>query len=122
MAKKTPVPEPAYELSDRVTRQASLHVYQRDPRAPLMRPLRIYALDPSVSDRVGGVATVLVPFETLEPGPIGSLFEVDWKGAPAPLAAEALNLDDPYLLLSSGLTPTPSNGQFHLQMAYAVCN
>lgn len=122
MAKKTSPPERAYELSDRVTRQASLRPYQRDPRAPLVRPLRIYALDPSVSDRVGGVATVLVPYETLEPGPIGSLFKIDWNGAPAPLVAEALNLDDPYLLLSSGLTPTPSNGQFHLQMAYAVCN
>ena len=93
------------------------------PRAPLVRPLRIYTLDPSVSDRMGGVATVHVPYEKLEPGPIGSLFAVNSIGAPAELmAAEALDLDDPYLLLSSGLSPTPTNGRFHLQMVYAVCS
>ncbi len=27
-----------------------------------------------------------------------------------------------YLLLSSGLSPTPPNGRFHLQMVYAVCS
>ena len=39
------------------------------------------------------------------------------RSRPAPL-----DLDDPMLLLSSGLTPTPSNGRFHLQMVYAVCS
>ena len=53
-----------------------------------MRPLRIYTLDPSVSDRVGGVATVLVPYEKLEPGPIGALFAVNSLGAPEELQAE----------------------------------
>jgi hypothetical protein len=68
------------------------------------------------------VATVLVPYEKLDPGPVGSLFAVNYQGAPAPLTAEALNLDEPHLLLSSGLTPSPSNGRFHLQMVYAVCS
>ena len=86
------------------------------------RPLRIYTLDPSVSDRIGGVATVSVPYEKLEPGPIGSLFKIVSDGAPAPLRAEALDLDDPNLLLSSGLSPSPANGLFHLQMVYAVCS
>jgi hypothetical protein len=121
MAKKTPTPVP-YEVSDRVAQQAAVRPYQRDRHAPLVRPLRIYTLDPSVSDRLGGVATVLVPYEKLEPGPIGSLFKVDWERAPAPLEAGPLDLDDPHLLLSSGLTPTPSNGRFHLQMVYAVCS
>ena len=76
-----------------------------------------------MSDRLGGVATVLVPYEKLEPGPIGSLFDVnsDGRAGGAP-AAEALDLDDPHLLLSSGLSPTPTNGRFHLQMVYAVCS
>jgi hypothetical protein len=72
MTKKTPPPVRAYEVSDRVPRQAAVRAYQRDRRAPLVRPLRIYTLDPSVSDRLGGVATVLVPYEKLERGPIGS--------------------------------------------------
>ena len=113
---------PAFEVSERVPQQASVRAYQRDARAPLHRPLRIYTLDPSVSDRVGGVATVLVPYEKLKPGPIGSLFAVDVRGVPKPLVAEALDLDEPHLLLSSGLTPSPSNGRFHLQMVYAVCS
>ena len=85
--KKTPAPViQAYDVSDRVRFQAAVRPYQRDPRAPLVRPLRIYTLDPSVSDRLGGVATVLVPYEKLEPGPIGSLFAVNSQGAPEELA------------------------------------
>src|SRR5687768_6998446 len=109
-----------YEVSERVARQASIRPYQRERGAPLLRPLRIYTLDPSVSDRLGGVATVMVPYEKLEPGPSGSIFRVVADGAPAPLRAAPLDLDAPALLLSSGLTPTPANGDFHLQMVYAV--
>jgi hypothetical protein len=112
----------AFEISERVVRQALVRPYRRGRHAPLVRPLRIYTIDPSVSDRLGGVATVEVPYEKLEPGPAGSLFQVSSDGAPAPLEATPLDLDDPELLLSSGLTPTPSNGGFHLQMVYAVCS
>ena len=122
MAKKRPAALDAFEVSARVPQQAALRPYKRDMRAPLVRPLRIYTLDPSVSDRTGGVATVLVPYEKLETGPIGSLFAVDSTGAPEPFHVEPLDLDDPHLLLSSGLTPSPSNGQFHAQMVYAVCS
>jgi hypothetical protein len=120
-AKKEAVPVQLFEVSDRVSRQALVRRAPRDRRAPLSRPLRIYTLDPSVSDRMGGVAIVQVPYEKLEAGPIGSLFHIKGDRAPKPLQAEALDLDDPYLLLSSGLTPSPANGQFHLQMVYAVC-
>ncbi len=115
-------PVTAYEVSDRASRQALIRPYQREPRAPVTRPLRIYTLDPSVSDRVGGVATVLVPYEPLAPGPVGSVFSVKWEGAPSPIESAALNLDEPYLLLSSGVSPSPANGKFHLQMVYAVCS
>jgi hypothetical protein len=84
--------------------------------------LRIFTLDPSVSQGIGGVATVDVPYEDLEPGPAGTLFQVEPKGVPSPLEADPLDLDDPYLLLRDGLAPSPANGQFHLQMVYAVCN
>lgn len=122
MAKKTSPASPLFELSSRVERQALTRPYRRLHGAPLLRPLRIYTLDPSVSHRVGGVATVGVPYEDLEPGPIGSLFEIDPTGAPKPLDAPPLDLDDPYLLMSGGLTPSPANGQFALQMVYAVCS
>ena len=120
--KRTPALVKAYEVSSRVPRQAQIRPYQRDPRAPVTRPLRIYTLDPSVSDRLGGVATVPVPYEPLLAGPIGSIFKVSWEGAPSPIEANALDLDDPYLLLSCGLSPSPATGRFHLQMVYAVCS
>jgi hypothetical protein len=112
----------AFEVSDRVALQARVRAPKRDVRGPGFRPLRIYTLDPSVSDRVGGVATVQVPYEKLEKGPIGSLFEIRCDGAPKEIVAEALDLDSPQLLLSSGLSPTPADGRFHLQMVYAVCS
>jgi hypothetical protein len=112
----------AFEISPRVARQALVRRYQRERDAPLTRALRIYTLDPSVSDRIGGVATVLVPYEKLEPGPIGSLFKVVTDGAPKLLRSQPLDLDEPYILLSSGLVPSPANGKFHPQMVYAVCS
>jgi len=112
----------AFEISERVAQQARLRPPRREPGGPVHRPLRIYTLEPSVSDRVGGVATVNVPYEKLEKGPLGALFDVRCDGAPRDLRAEALDLDDPHLLLSSGLSPTPANGRFHLQMVYAVCS
>jgi hypothetical protein len=121
-APKKAAPIVAYEVSERFVRQALVRPYQRDAHAPLSRPLRIYTLDPSVSDRFGGVATVQVPYEKLAPGPVGSLFEVRYERAPPPLRSAALDLDDPHLLLASGLAPTPSDGRFHLQMSYAVCS
>lgn len=111
-----------YQVSDRVARQAQVRSYQRQAGGPASRPLRIYTLDPSVSDRLGGVTTVQVPYEKLEPGPVGSLFAVSCEGAPALLKASVLDLDDPHLLLSSGLAPSPANGRFHPQMVYAVCS
>ena len=119
---KTKNPIQAFEISDRVKRQALARPYHRDPRGPRTRPLRIYTLDPSVSDRMGGTATVCVPYEKLAPGPIGALFKVVPDGGPKILRADALDLDDPHLLLSSGLAPSPADGRFHLQMVYAVCS
>ena len=114
----------AYEVSDRVARQASVRPYQRDSRAPLVRPLRIYTLDPSVSDRHGrrGDRARAVREARARPDRLA----VPGRSATArrqPLQRrQPLDLDDPHLLLSSGLSPTPANGRFHLQMVYAVCS
>lgn len=118
----TAPPVQAFEISPRVTHQAAGHPTARGGRAPRHRPLHIYTLDPSVSARLGGVATVRVPYEPLAPGPSGALFDIRCDDAPATLRATPLDLDDPHLLLSSGLSPTPSDGRFHLQMLYAVCS
>ncbi|MEP6689904.1 MAG: peptidase M4 [Gemmatimonadaceae bacterium] len=113
---------PTYEISSRVARQARTEPTRHVAGAPAVRPLRIYTLDPSVSYRLGGVATVSVPYEELEPGPVGRLFAVTCDKAPDPLTAEPLDLDQIALLLTSGLSPTPADGRFPLQMVYAVCS
>jgi hypothetical protein len=110
-----------YEISARVARQARTEPSHSTAGGPSVRPLRIYTLDPSVSYRLGGVAMVDVPYELLAPGPVGRLFSVDCGNVPHPLEAAPLDLDNPAFLLSSGIAPTPANGQFHLQMVYAVC-
>ncbi len=121
-AAKTEPPPVRFEVSRRVAQQALTRPFHRPSGSPLTRPLRIFALDPSVSHRVGGVATVDVPYEDLEPGPVGSLFQIDPTGAPKPLTASPLDLNDPYVLMHNGLTPSPADGRFVLQMVYAVCN
>jgi len=118
----TPPATPAFEIGARVERQALTRPYEHPPGAPQYRPLRIYTLDPSVSHRIGGTATVNVPYERLQKGPIGALFEIVASGAPGSSAVEPLDLDDPYLLMAGGLTPSPANEQFALQMTYAVCS
>ncbi|MEP6781190.1 MAG: peptidase M4, partial [Gemmatimonadaceae bacterium] len=113
---------PAYEISDRVARQSYTQPTRAVANAPANRPLRIFSLDPSVSYRLGGVATVNVAYENLEPGPIGRLFEVVGAQKPHDFAADPLNLDASEILMSSGLSPSPGNSQFHAQMVYAVCS
>jgi len=109
-----------FELSAQLPMVAKVRAFTRALDSPVVRPLRIYTLDPSVSDRSGGIATVQLPYETLKPGPIGSLFDVRIDKVPQPLASSALDLDDPHLLIGHGLAPSPSDGRFHLQMVYAV--
>lgn len=111
-----------YEISDRVARQARTQPSRRVLGAPSARPLRIFSLDPSVSYRLGGVATVNVPFEELTAGPAGRLFAVQGAAPPHAFAAAPLDLDAPALLMASGLSPSPANNQFHAQMVYAVCS
>lgn len=113
---------PSYEISPRVLGQALTAPSRQVPGEPAVRPLRIFSLDPSVSYRLGGVATVEVPYESLATGPAGRLFRVVCNKVPKEIHAEPLDLDDRALLLSHGLAPTPANGRFHLQMTYAVCS
>jgi hypothetical protein len=122
MARSATKTNTVFEISPRVARQALVKRFQRGPHTPLVRRLKIYTLDPSFSDRLGGIATVEVPYEELEAGPVGSLFKVITDGAPKVLRAAALDLNDAGLLLSGGLSPSPANGQFHPQMVYAVCS
>lgn len=60
-------------------------------------------------------AVLRIPWEPLQPGPVGEYVAVVDRDEFAPV-----NLDDPYVLARDGLTPSDGNLKFHQQMVYAV--
>jgi hypothetical protein len=109
----------SFRIGPGVERAARGRPYERRAEdEPLFRPLRIFALDPSQRKFDGAVATLKVPYEPLEPGPVGSIFEVDnFDGFQH---NRRVDLDDRFVLISDGLEPNPSDPRFHQQMVYAV--
>jgi hypothetical protein len=102
-----------------VGRAVEVGTHERASGEPIYRPLKIFALDPSVSKLEGATALVNVPFEPLDPGPVGSLFAV--SGVPKE-GEQPLDLEDPNILIRNGLDPSTANERFHDQMVYAVCS
>ncbi len=90
-------------------------------RAQPERPLKIYAFDPTRGRSLGNHMTVHVPYEPdLQPGPVGKYVAViDYDGIQKRYY-KPVNLNDPEILLSGGLSPNEANPQFHQQMVYAV--
>lgn len=95
-------------------------------RRPSRRPLRIFALDPMRIDRgaagtVTPVVTIHVPYEDdLKPGPRSRRLEViDYDGV-HDIFYKPIDLDDPWVLIRDGLTPSEIDPRFHQQMVYAV--
>lgn len=93
---------------------------------PARRPLRIFASDPMLARSPGNRLTIDIPNEPLESsstgsyGPIGSRFEViDYDGVHN-CFYPPVNLNDPAILMQSGLEPAESDPRFHQQMVYAV--
>jgi hypothetical protein len=77
---------------------------------PIYRPLKIFALGPSVSKLEGATALVNVPYEPLDPGPVGSLFAVSGvTEEDKKKGEEPLNLESKLRLrtLRKLLTPSP---------------
>src|SRR5215218_8633008 len=111
-----------FRIGAGVRRSARVAPYERKKTDPIYRPLRIYTLDAAESRLEGGVALVNVPYEALEPGPVGAVFRVDNHDGWQNLDYQRLDLDDPGVLIRNGLTPTPSDPRFHQQMVYAVCS
>src|ERR1041384_8601551 len=83
-------------------------------------PLKCYAFDPSHGKFFGNEMTLRVKYEKLLPGPVGERIAViDYDGANKKFY-KPVNLDDPSLLIASGISPTESDPRFHQQMVYAV--
>lgn len=109
-----------FVVSPAAIRVDAARPYERRPGDPLYRPLKIFTLDPSTSRLDGAIATLKVPYETLEPGPRGAVFDVDNDDGFQ--RNQRVDLDDPLVVMNDGLDPTPSDPRFHQQMVYAVAS
>lgn len=91
---------------------------------PTHRRLRIFTLDPTLAAQMEtrdlAAETVAVPWETLEPGPIGEYLEVVDIDAASGFAYAPADLSKPEVLAQDGLAPSEGSPQFHQQMTYAV--
>ena len=112
----------AFDIGAAVPRAVEGQWHDRQGDQPIYRPLKIFALDPSVSKLEGATAIVNVPYEPLKAGPVGTLFAVSGETEGEEQEHAPLNLDDPNILISSGLEPSTWEKRFHEQMVYAVCS
>jgi hypothetical protein len=91
---------------------------------PPYRRLRAYAFDPSLATQLDTALineTVLrVPWEPLQPGPVGEYLEVVDYDPASGCFYKPVDLEGPFLLAQDGLAPSEGNPHFHQQMAYAV--
>lgn len=96
----------------------------RSPSQPSSRRLRVYAFDPHLDTQIETAVinhmTAAVPWESLEPGPIGEYVEVIDYDPASQNWYPPVNLEHPHLLAQDGLAPSEGTPQFHQQMAYAV--
>jgi hypothetical protein len=89
---------------------------------PSRRPLRVYAFDPSVGRKLNNYMLVPVPYEKLQPGPVGSQLAVIDYDASNGRFYTPVDLDHPSVLIAGGLEPSESDPRFHQQMVYAVAS
>jgi hypothetical protein len=97
-----------------------------NPPRPPFRRLRGFAVDPSLATKLDTAhisqVTLAIPWEALQPGPVGEYLEVVDFDPGSRCYYEPVDLDDPRLLAQDGLAPSEGTPQFHQQMAYAVAS
>lgn len=92
--------------------------------APAHRLLQVFTFDPAVALDLDTAliahTSLSVPWEDLEPGPVGEYVEVVDRDPASECFYLPVDLDHPHLLAMDGLEPTEGDPQFHQQMVYAV--
>lgn len=92
--------------------------------SPFYRHLRGYSLDPGFSTRLDTAAindvVYRIPFEPLQPGPIGEYIEVIDFDPASGCWYEPVDLRDERIASQQGLAPSEGNPQFHQQFTYTV--
>jgi hypothetical protein len=89
---------------------------------PDIRPLQVFAFDPSVGRMLGNYMTLQLPYEDLRPGPVGDssrIAVVDYDASNDCYYAP-VDLNAPAVVMRDGLVPSESDARFHQQMVYAV--
>jgi hypothetical protein len=93
-------------------------------RTPTYRFLRGYCLDPGFSTRLDTAqineVVYRIPFESLQPGPVGEYVEVMDFDPPSNCWYEPVDLSDERVSSQHGLAPSEGSPQFHQQFVYAV--
>ena len=88
------------------------------------RRLRGYAFDPGLSQQFEMAAmneiVFRVPWETLEPGPVGEYFEVIDHDPASKAFYAPVDLNKGLIVGADGLDPNEGDPQFHQQFVYAV--
>ena len=101
------------------------HALNPRPPRPARRRLRVYAYDPSLGIQLETLglneALLDVVWEhELQPGPVGEYLEVVDIDPPSQCCYAPVDLNNPAVLVSNGLSPQETNPQFQQQMVYAV--
>ncbi len=104
--------------------ETPLHASHQLLPSPVFRKLRVFAVDPGLTARfetaVMNETTLYLPWEQLEPGPIGEYVAIVDEDDKGNLLYDPVDLNRPDLLAQDGLTPSDGGPHFHQQMAYAV--
>jgi hypothetical protein len=89
---------------------------------PVVRPLQVYAVDPSTGKNADNETIVHVPWEPLLPGPTGRKIAVIDYDAANKCYYSPVDLEDPRLLANNGFDPSEADPRFHQQMVYAIAS
>src|SRR5947208_1111276 len=93
------------QLSDGVELPSTRPLRQLVPE-PVFRKLRVFAMDPGLTARfetaVMNEMTLRLPWEALQPGPVGEYVEVVYKDNQGTLLYDPVDLDYPDLLARDG--------------------
>lgn len=84
------------------------------------RAVWVYAVDPSLKRRDGETQKIDIPYEKVEPGPVGGLFAVDMDADGT--SYDRVDLDSPDELRKRGIKPDEADARFHGQMVYAIAS
>jgi hypothetical protein len=96
------------------------------PQRPKSRQLNVFAFDPSLNLELEAATinqlSLRVPWEDLDPGPVGGYLEVVDVDPPSNMFYQPVDLDHKFFLAQGGLFPSEGTPQFHQQMVYAVAS